>query len=106
MPLPEVISAILTGLAGIVTAVGGIYTIRRKNIDADASANYKELLSLRKDNKRLRRKEILFLRWIHDCEVEAAEKGIDLPDMPGELRALLNDADNGEATGPPPVINP
>ena len=99
---PEVISAILTGLAGLVTALGALYTVRRKSIDADASANYRELLSLRRDNAKYRRKEVLMLRWLHQAELVAAQKGVELPAMPAELDNLLNGGGGGES-GPIPV---
>lgn len=94
---PELISAILTGLAGVLTAAGGIYTVRRKSSDADTAANFNELKSLRKATDKFRRKELLFLNWTHRMQVVAAEKGLSLPDMPDELRRLL--ASQGEESG-------
>lgn len=94
---PELISAILTGLAGVLTAIGGIYTVRKKSHEADTAANFNELKSLRRAADKFRRKEVLFLNWTHQMQLAGAEKGISLPAMPDELRKLL--ASQGEETG-------
>lgn len=87
---PEIISAILTGVAGLITAISGFYALRRKRDEDDSTANYRELLSLRKESEKLRRKEVLLLRWNHAMQVSAAQQGVDFPPMPDELDRLLN----------------
>lgn len=89
---PETISAVLTGLAGLITAVSGFYALRKKRDEDDVTANYRELLSLRKENARYRRIQVLMLRWVQRIEVKGARSGFLLPKMPDELDRLLNDA--------------
>ena len=95
---PEMVGALLTGLTGLITAAAGFYTVRRKNSDAHASANYKELLSLRRENERLRRTTVLYARWTHRMNVAAEQAGVSLPDQPDELRDLLRDGEASSGT--------
>lgn len=99
MALDETISAVLTGVGGLVTALSGIYVVKNKRVDADTTANYQELLSLRKEVVTLRRKDVLYARWHHQASMKAAQGGYELEPFPSELEKLVSGEDDGGDTG-------
>lgn len=101
----EVISAILSGAASLITAAGGVLILRNRRRDQDQEQDTEELKYLRKENKWQREFNLAATRHMYRLEMLLASRDIDPPERPKILDADadLPDRPRSNGSGPFPA---
>lgn len=81
----EAISAIFSGLSVLITAIGGIVVLRRRQQEDEDRQDQAELKYLRKENKGLKNYNLAATRHMYRLELMLAGRDIDPPPRPAEL---------------------
>ena len=81
----EAISAIFSGLSVLITAIGGIVVLRRRQQEDEDRQDQAELKYLRKENLGLKSYNLAATRHMYRLELLLAGRDIDPPPRPTEL---------------------
>lgn len=102
----EVISAVLSGVTSLITAVGGVLILRNRRRDQDAEQDAAELIHLRKENKWMKKYNLAATRHMYRLEMMLASRDIDPPERPETLDDDPDVPDRPRSTGSGPFPVP
>ena len=86
----EIIASVFTGITALVTAIGGVLTLRRRKVEDDERQDTMELQYLRRSNVALKAYNLASTTHMYRLEMELAKVGVEPLPRP---KALAEDPD-------------